>query len=65
MCIASIFPGNHLPPDIREKVAVDFYRTQRTFEGHISLRRGDSELAPVGRGGHGDAGETAFLRLAL
>ncbi|MBL7066066.1 MAG: type I restriction endonuclease subunit R [Anaerolineae bacterium] len=50
-------PGSHLPPDIREKVAVDFYRTQRTFGGHIALRRGDSELAPVGRPGCGGADE--------
>jgi type I restriction enzyme R subunit len=31
-----LVPDGHLPPDIREKVAVDFYRTQRTFEGHIA-----------------------------
>jgi len=50
-------PGSHLPPDIREKVAVDFYLTQRTFEGDIALRHGDSELAPVGRLGRGGADE--------
>ena len=51
-------PTGHLPADIRDKVAVDFYRTQRTFEGDISLQHGDSELAPVGRGGRGgEAGE--------
>jgi len=51
------FPGQPLAARHSRNFAVDFYRTQHTFEGHISLRRGDSELAPVGRGGHGDAGE--------
>ena len=50
-------PDSHLPADIRDKVVVDFYRTQRTFEGDIALQHGDSELAPVGRGGRGGEAE--------
>jgi len=45
--------GSHLPVDLRDKVAIDFYRTRETFDGAIELERGDSELAPIGRGGPG------------
>jgi type I restriction enzyme R subunit len=58
---------DRLPVELKEKVTLNFYRTQQTFEGSIQLQRGDGELAPVGRGSYGapDVGERDPLSVII
>ena len=43
--------GSALPADIRDKVTVEYYSMQQTFQGSIVLERGAGALDPVGQGG--------------
>jgi type I restriction enzyme R subunit len=42
-----------LPRELREQVTIEFYRTQKTFEGGIELRDSRGELSAVGTGAQG------------
>lgn len=42
-----------MPVDVKQKVDMDTYRLQQTFEGSISLQRGQNKLQPAGTGGPG------------
>lgn len=42
-----------LPLEVRQQVDMETYRLQQTFEGSISLQRGQNKLKPAGTGGPG------------